>query len=131
MSIAHGVTPTEVGQLLGLCERTVRRFLGLFHQTGYVQPAIRRNGPQKLLGEFEQLLLLRLILAEPGIYLYEIQDKLNQLFEVTVSVSRICRTIKFMGGTRQVIPHVAMQRSEALRAKFMAQIMSLVTEFPQ
>ena len=124
LSIAHGATPTEVGQLLSLSERTVRRYLALFHRTGDVQPATRRNGPQKLLGDFEQLLLLRLILAEPGIYLYEIQDKLNHLFGVTVSSSTICRTIKFIGCTRQVIRHVAMQRSEALRAKFMAEISS-------
>ncbi len=122
MNIAHGANPTEIGQLLGLCERTVRRYLALFQQTGDVQPAIHRNGPQKLLGEFEQLLLLRLILAEPGIYLYEIQDKLNQFFGVTVSMSTICRTINSWAAPRQVIRHFAMQRSEAMRAKFMAEM---------
>lgn len=122
MNTAHGATPTEIGQLLAVSERSVRRYLALFHQTGDVQPAARRNGPEKTLGEFEQLVLLRLIVSEPGIYLSEIQDKLHQSFGVTVSMPTICRTLKFMGCTRQVIRHVAIQQSEAMRAKFMAEI---------
>jgi len=74
----------------------------LFQQTGDVEPAVRTNGPQRLLGEFEQLLLLRFILTDPGMYLYELQDKLHQALGVIASLSTICRTMKFMGCTRQV-----------------------------
>ena len=37
-------------------------------------------------------------------------------------MSTICRTLKFMGCTKQVIRHVAIQQDDAMRAKFMAEI---------
>ena len=61
---------------------------------------------------------------DPGMYLYELQDQLHQALGVIVSVSTICRTMKFMGCTRQVIRHIAIQRSDAMRAKFMSEISS-------
>ena len=81
----------------------------------------RRNGPEKLLGEFEQLILLRLLFAYPGIYLHELQDKLNT-YGVITSVPSICRTLRQMGLTRQKMHHIALQQSDYLRAKFMAEI---------
>lgn len=70
----------------------------------------------------EQLLLLRLILEYPGIYLHEIQAKLVIYLGVNISRATICRTLKFMGCTRQVIQHIALQRDENDRAKFMAEV---------
>ena len=81
--------------------------------TGEVAPIKQRHGPDKLLGDFEQLLLLRLILQNPGIYQHEIKDRLLSMFGVTVTTATICRTLKFMGCTRQIIK---------LRAKFMAEV---------
>ena len=43
------------------------------------------------------------------------------MFGFTVSVPTICRTLKFMGCSRQVIRQVAIQRSDDLRAKFMGE----------
>ena len=74
------------------------------------------------MGEFEQITLLRLVLANPGIYLQELQDELNDIFGVLVSVPTICRTLKIMGCTRQAMSRVAIQRSDILRARFMAEI---------
>ena len=48
--------------------------------------------------------------------------KLQEAYSVKIHVSTICRTLKFMGCTRQVIPHVALQQSEVARAKFMAKV---------
>ena len=44
--------------------------MAFFYCSGDVRPGIRKNGLQRLLEEFEQIVLLRLILANPGIYLY-------------------------------------------------------------
>jgi len=52
------------------------------------RPVKYRHGLPMLLGEFEQLTLLRLILEHSGIYLHELQEKLLQMFGVTVSVCR-------------------------------------------
>ena len=49
----------------------------LFQQTGDIKPKAYRHGPPKLMGDYEQLLLLRLILSYPGIYLHEIQARLT------------------------------------------------------
>ena len=47
-----------------------------------VVPCKHRNGPALLLGEFEQMMLFRMILDKPGIYLSEIQDELMCIFGV-------------------------------------------------
>ena len=44
------------------------------------------------------------------------------MFGVDVSISTICKTLQYMGCTRRVIRHVAGQCSDALRAKFMADV---------
>ena len=62
ISLSQNLSSSEISRLLSISERTVRRYLSLFRQTGDVQPMSRRNGPKKLLGDFEQLALLRLIL---------------------------------------------------------------------
>ena len=62
------------------------------------------------------------IMEEPTIYLHEIQRKLFSAYKVQVSASTICRTLKIMGFSRQVMRHVALQQSETLRARFMAEV---------
>ena len=122
MSLAHRASALKISRLLCLSERTVQRYLALFHRTGDVKPMIRKNGPRKLLGEIEQIILLRLIIQNPGIYLREIQVKLQLSFGVRVGAATICRTLKIMGCTRQRMRHVALQQSESMRAKCMAEI---------
>ena len=123
LSIAQKLSPATISQQLCISERSVRRYLKLFVFFVDVQPKKQRHGPQLLLGEFEQLTLLRLILENTGIYLHEIQDKFSDLFGVNVSVSTICRTLRIMGCCRRVIRHVALQRSDESRARFMADIL--------
>ena len=122
LNLVHGFSSRDIGELLCVSERTVRRYLSLFHLTGDVKPASRRNGAQRLLGEVEQLRLLQIVLRNPGIYLHEVQQQLLEAYGVQIHVSTICRTLKFMGCTRQAIRHVALQRSDVLRAKFMAEV---------
>ena len=81
----------------------IQRYLTLFHQTGDVKPASWRNGAQRLLGDLEQLRLLQIILRNPGIYLHEVQLLLEEAYGIKIHVSTICRTLKFMGCTRQIM----------------------------
>ena len=111
-----------ISQLLQLSESTARRYINMFLQTGEVEVKTHKHGPDKLLGDFEQLVLLGMILDNPGIYLHEIKANFYQMFGVEVSVATICRTLHSMGCTRQVMRRVALQRSDSLRAKFMANI---------
>ena len=81
----------------------------MFEQTGDVQPRVQRHGPPMLLGYYEQLILLKILGENTGIYLSEIQKKLQLHFGVEVSAATICITLKFMGCTRQVIQYIALQ----------------------
>ena len=78
---------SDVSSELNVLSHTVARYVKLFNVTGDVLPRAHRNG---LLGEYEQLVLLRLILETPGIYLSQIQAK---VFGVEISVSTICKTM--------------------------------------
>ena len=122
LHIAHSLDVTEISQLLAISPSSVYRYITLFEQTGDVKPRSYRHGPPKLLGDMEQLFLLRVITSHPGIYLSEIRAKLATKFGVTMDVSTICRTLKYMGCTRQVIQRISLQRSDEDRAKFMAQV---------
>ena len=113
---------SEISKQLFLSERSVRRYIDLFQQTGDVKPCSQQHGPTKLLGEFEQVLLLRLILNNPGIYLHEIQQEWMTRFGVSVSVATFCKTLKYMGFTRQVMRHIALQQSDEQRARIMAEV---------
>ena len=74
------------------------------------------------MGDFEQLTLLQIILQNPRIYLQEVQTKLTDIFGVLVSISTICKTLKYIGCTRQAMCHVVKQRDDKLRAEFMAEV---------
>lgn len=112
----------SIASLMSISERTVRRYTTKFYQTGDIQPKEHKSGPQCLLGEFEQLVLVQILSENPSVYLYEIQQELERISGVSVSPSTICKTIKFMGFTRKTIHHIAIQQSELLRAEFMAMI---------
>ena len=122
LSVVNHWNPNDIAQLLQVSERTVRRHVKMFEDTGDIQPKSYQRGRRKLLGDNEQLVLLRLILQYPGISLHEMQAELLSMLGVTLSCATICRSLKHMGCTRQVLQHVALQRSDELRARFMAHV---------
>ena len=71
-SYAHQLTVMDISQQLCMSERTVRRYINMFEQTGKIEPRTQRN--------FEQLVVLRMILL------------LLAMFGVCVSAATICRT---------------------------------------
>ena len=112
----------EIAEYLCISKRSVYRYLNRFERNGDIKPNIYQHGPSKLLGELEQVILLRIITSNPGIYLSEVESKLFEKFGVHISLSTICRTLKYIGCTRQVIQRIALQRSDERRAKFMAEV---------
>ena len=121
--LTQTLTLSEIADLFSVPERTARRYIHLFYHTGDVQLSDGgKHGPQKLLGDHE-LVLLRMILTRPDIYLHELQTSLHEKFGVAISLPTICRTLQYMGCTRQTMHHVAIQRSDELRARFMVEIL--------
>ena len=113
---------SEIAQVLFMSERSVQRYLSLFHSTGSVTPKQSSGGPGKILSELEQLSVLQFFLHTPSAYLHEIQ---SQLYETTgrwIHVSTICRTIHQYNFSRKSVQIIALQRSEEARIRFMAEV---------
>ena len=75
--LTQSLSQSSIALLFNVSERTVRRLVALFNQTGSVKWRSRSNGPERLMGDFEQMILVQLIFAHPGIFLNEIQQKGN------------------------------------------------------
>ena len=76
--LALNMSLDDASKLFNVSSRTVTRYVNLFQHTGDVVPVQRHYGPYPypLVGSYEQIVLLRMILEHPGIYLSEIQVKL-------------------------------------------------------
>ena len=122
LKIVEEMSSNTIASLMNISERTVRRYIAKFHQTGDVLPVEHRNGPQPLLGQYEQIVFVHLLSENPSIYLHEVKQELENIFGVSVSISTVCKTMKLLGFTRKKIHHIALQRSDLLRAEFMATI---------
>ena len=105
-----------------MCEKSVHRYLSLFHTTGSVAPKAHTGGPSKKLNDFEQFTVLQTLIHHPTAYLHEVQTHLFQATGTWVSAGTICRTIKEQGFTRKKVEAIALQRSEERRIEYMAEI---------
>ena len=122
LALIRGMNSTEIAHHLFMCEKSVRRYLTLFHSTGSVAPKEHRSGPDRMLSEFEQLTMLQTLIYRPTSYLYEVQYDLYKATGVRASLSTICRTIKQQGFTYKKAEVIALQRSEEKRIEFMTKI---------
>ena len=102
--------------------KSVRRCIDLFLNTGEVTQDGRKRGRLPKLREEEQLMLLQIVFDLPGLYLEEIQVKLEAM-GIAVSLSQICTEIHEMGLSRQKMHFIVCQRSEEKRAKFINEVM--------
>jgi len=112
----------DVAKIMSVSVRSVYRYAERYLATGDVKPFVKRNGPRTELCEFEELFLVQLALANPGIYLRELQEHLYSKTMHWVDAATICRTIHRVGMTRQKIKHYSLGRSEARRAEFLEEI---------
>ena len=119
---------SEIGKLLYMCEKSVQRYIAIFNTTGAVEPREQKRGPARVLSEVEQLTLIQSILHNPTMFLHEMQQELYTTTGRWVHVSTICRTLQYLGVTRQKVQVVALQRSEDLRIKFMAEVSAFEPE---
>ena len=110
-----------MAKTLFVSERTVLRYAERFNATGQVENTVRRNGCCSKLSESDKYLLIDLILSNPGIFLRELQAEFQKA-GCHVDVSTICRAVNKIGLSRQKITHIALQRSELLRAQFIAEM---------
>ena len=101
---------------------TVRRIIGLYNQSSDVNPISYVRGPQKMLQDVEKTSLLESLMANPAIYLDELQQELFVNTGTWASISTVFRTIRRMGFTRQKLRHIANQQSEEKRTEFIEEM---------
>ena len=86
------------------------RYIELFQRTGDVKPRSYHHGPSTLLGDLEQLVLLRLNWITLASILVKFKQDFLQNLESQLTY-------------REVIQLVALQHSDKQRAKFMADVL--------
>ena len=84
-----------------MCEKSVHRYLDLYHRTGSVSSKTPTGGHAPILDEFGQFAVLQALIQHPTMYLTELQGHLIETTGTHVSLSTICRTIKQNGFTRK------------------------------
>lgn len=123
---ALGYDYKRVAHNLGVDKATVCRAMALFHTTGHVRkkpyPTEKTNRKLTIPG---QLLVMQLVLNNPGIYLHEIQNKLAEVLMLEVSIATIFQCLKANGFTRQKLQTTAIQQDEYLRQQYVQDIISL------
>ena len=70
--------------------------------------------------------IIALLLENPGLYLAEMCQKIEQATGLIVSRATLCRLLKSNGYSREKISQVAKQRSRGI---FLAQVILYPTEF--
>ena len=90
----HHKSQHETAALLHVCTKTVDRYVELFLSTGDVAAKPRKNGPDRLLNEYEEMILVQLLSEQPTLYLHELQYMLLQETGTSVDCSTICRSLR-------------------------------------
>ena len=114
-----GFTYEQIARNLCIDKATVSRTLTLFHATGQVskRPYPKDRAVRKLTVPV-QLQILQLVIENPGIYLHQVQEQLQQLLQLEISTATICRCLKVNGFTRQKLCITAIQQDECLRQQY-------------
>ena len=112
----------KVSENLCVDQSTVRRTLKLFDTTGSVEKKMYPDGHgSPKLSEADQMHILEVVLENPSIYLHELKFEL-QARGTHVHESTICRFLQRANFTHKKMKLIAIQQSEELRAKYVAEI---------
>ena len=119
----------EIATRLCIASSTACAIFKRFELTGEVQPTSQPIRPfLHRLSESEEHLIIALIMESPTFYLYEICKEIQQITGKSVSESTVCRVLRNHGFTRKKVRLIALQRSEYLRAMFMAEVLQYKRE---
>ena len=114
---------SKVAMNLCIDTSTVQRIVAKFDATGQV--AKKKYSSQNKIVKFTkpvQLAILHLFISKPDMYLWEIQQELDFMFNLVVSESSICRLLKESNFSRKKLELVALQRDEEIRFIYAADV---------
>jgi len=122
LCLFHHKSKHEIATLLHVSTRTVERYIQLFLSTGDVAQKPKKNGPDSLLSQYDEIILIELLSKQPSLYLHELRYELSQSTGTLEDCSTICRSLKRLGFSRQHICHITLQQSDNERMEFLAEI---------
>lgn len=94
--------------------------------TGDVSATVQKGVPRhslRKLDQYHELFILCMISENPGLYLAEICQQIQNSTNVSVSGSTVCRLLHRNGYSRKKIVQVAKQRRLEYRGAFMAEVL--------
>ena len=116
-----GKSDSEIAVLAGCSERTVRDVLRLHRDYGVVRnPFAQPRGGSRSLTTGDLNYLSSLLVANPCLYLDELQDRLATDRDTHVSIATISRSLRRLALSHKHILTAAMERNELLRATWQA-----------
>lgn len=65
----RNLTYEETGEMLYMSGKSVQRYVTAFLTTGNVEPVKQRHGPERMLSDFEQVIVMQLLIDKPSAYL--------------------------------------------------------------
>lgn len=122
-SEVHELSHEDIAANLLVDRSTVTRIVNLFNATGSVSKKVYpcEKAFRKVTGP-AQLLILNLVIKNPGILLKEIQAELLLQLMIEVDISTICRFLHQSGFSRQKMRQVAIQRDAYFRQLYLLDI---------
>ena len=112
----------QVSRNLNISNGTAYNIFRLFERSGSVSPTKPDRAATRVLSGHEELLIVGLLLENPGLYLNEICQKVFDVSNIMVSAPTVCRIIHRHGFTRKKIQQIALQRRLQYRSKFIAEV---------
>jgi len=112
----------QVSRNLNISIGTAYNIFRLFECSGSVSPTKPDRAATRVLSGHEELLIVGLLLENPGLYLNEICQKVFDVSNIMVSATTVCRIIHRHGFTRKKIQQIALQRRIQYRSKFIAEV---------
>ena len=130
MTLGMDLTFSSIADRLQIGHGSAYRLYQCYVHTGNFTTCKRSNRPQcrKLDGHY-QLLILGLLMENPGMYSAENCSKIQEVTGITVSGATVCRLLQKHGYTRKMIMQVAKQHCEEQRGLFMARAFNFPREF--
>ena len=79
LNVVHGMNPARLAEVLFMAERSVYRYLALFNLTGCVDSKEHSSGPEEVISDLEQFIILQSLIHKSTLQLSEVQGKLLKL----------------------------------------------------
>ena len=115
--LMSGVTYKQITANLNVDPLTVWRTVRKFEEDCTVEA--RTHKGEESLTVHDELLIIQTVLDNPSIYLHELQCRVEETTNTSISESAICRFLHREKFSHKKLTKIASQRSEELREKFL------------